>query len=211
MLEVFVRLPWKTDDDVARQCQPPARIPDALDSFEIVATFVATAHQLQNPIAARLYRKVNPVTEVRILFNCGNDVRMKITWERGSELDARQTSRSHRAQETAKRSRARESLETIFNARPVAVHVLADEMNFLVTKALKSLCFGDDLAGRSAAFTTARVRHDTERTKLVAAFDDGNESNVRRVTLDRRNIPRVVFSTLAEIENSSFSFARSFD
>src|SRR5262249_7168894 len=150
LLEVFVRLAWKTDDDVARQCQAAARVPDPLNSLEIVATFVTTAHQLQNAIAARLHRKVNPIAEGRILFDCRNDVRMEITRERGGELDARQTSRSHCAQETAERRRACESFETVFNAWPVAIDVLADKMNFLVAKRLQSLCFGDDLAGRAA-------------------------------------------------------------
>src|SRR5215470_4793540 len=132
---------------------------------------------------------------------------MKISRERSGELDARQTRRSDCAQETTKRRRAHESFETVFNARPVAIHVLADEMNFLVAKRLQSLCFGDDLTGRSAAFATTRVRHDAERTKFVAAFDDRNESDVWRVALERRNVPRVVFATLTEIENPSFSFA----
>src|SRR5689334_4902356 len=84
-------------------------------------------------------------------------------------------------------------------------------MNFFVAQRLESLCFGDDLAGGAAAFTAARVRHDAERTKLVAAFDDRNESDVRRVALNRRNVPGVVFAALTEIENSSFTCARTFD
>src|SRR6185369_16018699 len=98
---------------------------------------------------------MNPITQVRVLFDCGNDVRMKVTRERGRKLDARQTSRSDSAQQTTERRCAREAFETVFNARPVAIHVLANEMNFLVAKRLQTLCFGDDLARRAAAFASA--------------------------------------------------------
>src|ERR1043165_3893141 len=89
LLEVFVRLTRKTDDDVARQCQTASRILDARDSLKIVAAFMTAAHQLENAIAAGLYRKMDPVTQVRVLFNRRDDVRMKITWVRCRKLDAR--------------------------------------------------------------------------------------------------------------------------
>src|SRR6185369_15013166 len=57
LLEVFVSLTGKTDDDVASQRQTTARILDPRNAFEIVTTFVTAAHQLENAIAARLHRK----------------------------------------------------------------------------------------------------------------------------------------------------------
>src|SRR5689334_2793736 len=88
LLEVFIRLTGKTDDDVARQRQTTARILDALDAFEIVAAFVTATHQFENAIAARLHGKMNPITEVLIFFNRRDDIRMKITRERRRKFDA---------------------------------------------------------------------------------------------------------------------------
>src|SRR6185503_908980 len=99
----------------------------------------------------------------------------------------------------------------IFNSRPVTIDVLADEMNFLVAERLEALCFGDDFCRRPAALASTRVRHDAERAKLIATFNNRDESNVRRMSLDWGNIPRVVLTALAEIENSFFAVARSFD
>src|SRR6185369_9006802 len=98
---------------------------------------------------------MNPVTQVRVFFNCRDDVGMKITRKRSRELDARQTSRSHGAQESTERRRAREAFESVFDARPIAVHVLTDKMNFLIAQSLESLRFGDDLHCRTAAFAPA--------------------------------------------------------
>src|SRR5688572_4709180 len=125
---------------------------------------------------------MNPVTQIRVLLNRGDDVRMEIARKGSRELDARHSGRGDCAQQAAKRCRAFKSFETVIDARPVAVHVLTNELDFLVTERLKILYFGDDLAGRTAAFATPRVRHDAERTKLVAAFDDWNERDVWRVS-----------------------------
>src|SRR5689334_2646544 len=95
---------------------------------------------------------MNPITQVRILFNCRDDVGMKITRERGRKLDARQAGGSDSTQETTERRRAGESLETVFDARPVAIHVLTDQMNFFVAKRLQPFRFRDNLHRRTAAF-----------------------------------------------------------
>src|ERR671917_548526 len=112
---------------------------------------------------------MNPVTKIRVLLNRRYDVRVKIARKGRRELDARHSGRSDCAQQAAKRCRTFEAFETVIDARPVAVHVLTDELDFLVTECLKILYFGNDLTGRTAAFAAPRVRHDAERTKLVAA------------------------------------------
>src|SRR5215213_2492575 len=97
---------------------------------------------------------MNPITEIRILFNRRDDVRMKITRERRRKLDARQARRGDSTQQTTEWRCASESLEAVFNARPVAIHVLADKMNFLVTKCLQPFRFDDDLACPTTAFAS---------------------------------------------------------
>src|SRR5829696_6931061 len=154
-MKVFVSFTRKADDNIARQRQTPARILDTLNTFEIVTSFVTTAHQFENAIAAGLHRQVDPITQVRILFDGCNDVRMKITRERGRKLDARQASRGNGAQQTAKRRGAGKAFKTVFDSRPVAVHILADEMNLFVAERLEPLRFRNDLARGPALFTSA--------------------------------------------------------
>src|SRR5215217_3297838 len=84
-------------------------------------------------------------------------------------------------------------------------------MDLFVAKPLKFLCFSDDLTCRAAAFASARVRHDAKRAELVAAFDDWNESDMWRVSLDWRNVPGFVVTALAEVKHSLFAVARAFD
>ena len=115
---------------------------------------MTTAHELENAIASRLDRQVNPIAKVRVLLDGGNDVRVKIAWERGRKLDSRQASGGNGSQQAAERRRARETFESIFNSRAVTVDVLADEMNFFLAKRLQALRLGDDLACRAAALAS---------------------------------------------------------
>src|SRR5690349_16102441 len=52
LAEVVVSFAGKADDDVAGKRQTTAGALDTLDSFEIVAALVSTAHQFQDAIAA---------------------------------------------------------------------------------------------------------------------------------------------------------------
>src|SRR5689334_749700 len=130
---------------------------------------------------------MNPVAEVLVLFDSGDDVRVEVTRKRSSEFNTRHSRRGDGAQQTAERRRAFEIFEAVFDARPVAVNVLPDQVNLFVTQRLQVPHFRDDLAGGAAALAATRIRYDAKRTKLIAAFDDRNESDVRRVSLGRRN------------------------
>src|SRR5688572_1773741 len=152
-----------------------------------------------------------PVAKVRVHLDSRNDVGMEITREGGRKLNTRKSGGRNCSQQTTKWSRSWKTLEPVFNTWPVTIHVLPDQVNLFVTESLQFLCFSNDLARRPAALATTRIRNDTKRTKLVAAFDDGNEGDMSRVSLDWRNIPRIVFTALAEVENFSLAAARSFD
>src|SRR5689334_22325573 len=127
---------------------------------------------------------------------------MKVARKRGRKLDARHSGRGDCPKQTAERRRAFEAFQPVFDAGPVTVYVLPDQMNLFVTKRLKIFNFRDDLACRTAALAATRVRHDAERTKLVTAFDDRNERNMRRVSRGWRNVPRVSLTAFTKIENS---------
>src|SRR5688572_10770040 len=107
---------------------------------------------------------------------------MKVARKRGRKLNSRHSGRCHRTQETAEWRRAFETFKTVFDTRPVAVDVLTDKMNLFVAESLQIPHFGNDLTCGPAAFAATRIRDDAKRTKLVAAFDDGNESDVWRMS-----------------------------
>src|SRR6185369_8430416 len=122
---------------------------------------------------------MNPVAEIWILFYCRNDVRMKISRERCSELDPRHSRHGYGSQESRERCRTWEILNPLLSSGSIAVHVLADKMDFFVTERLKPLDLVDNFVGRTTTLTAARVRNNTKRTKLIAPFDDRNECDVR--------------------------------
>src|SRR3984893_16974515 len=58
----------------------------------------------------------------------------------------------------------------------VKINDLTEQRNFLHTVSHQLLHFPHDLRDRSAAFGSARLRHDTEGAMHVASLHDGNES-----------------------------------
>ena len=69
LLKILVRFTRKTDDDVTGKSQAPARILYTLNSFEVVTSFVTATHEFEDAIAARLDRQVNPIAQIRVLFD----------------------------------------------------------------------------------------------------------------------------------------------
>ena len=78
---------------------------------------------------------MNPLTKIFMLVDRRHDVRMKIAWERGRELDSLHAGRRHRAQQTTERGSALKPFQTAFGFGSIAIYVLTDEMNFLIAVA----------------------------------------------------------------------------
>src|SRR5687767_1101855 len=104
---------------------------------------------------------------------------MKVARERCGELDSRHSGRSDGPQETTKRSGSGESLQPNTTFRTITVYILSDQMNLFVAQRLETYDFRDDFTCGTASFPSPRVRNNAERTELVAAFDNRNESDVR--------------------------------
>src|SRR6266436_2302250 len=64
--------------------------------------------------------------------------------------------------------------------------------------------FGNNFCRSATFLSSPRERHNAERAEFIAAFDDGNESHVRRMPLDWGNIPDFSLGALAEIYNGGF-------
>ena len=135
-------------------------------------------HRAQDPIAARLHGQMNPLAEVFVFIDRGHDVRMKITWERSRKLDALNSGRRRRSQQSTERGSAFESFQPCLSPRPVTVYVLSNQMNFAIAVVTQLLYFSYDLNRGATLFSSARIRNNAIRAELVAAFDDGNKGNV---------------------------------
>jgi len=174
--EILVRLSGKTDDDVAGKSQTPAGILDAINFSQVVGSLVTSSHQFQYSITTRLNWQVDPITKIVIGFDSRHYIGMEIARKRSSELDATHTGRGDCPEQTAKRASALETVETTISPGPVAVHVLANQMYFLVTECEEAFHLSNDLAGCAALLPSARIRHDAKRAKFIATFDDGNKA-----------------------------------
>src|SRR5215207_9083675 len=117
---------------------------------------------------------------------------MEIARERSIEFYAFNSGRRHSTQQSRKRCCTVKCFESGIGGRPIAVHVLSDQMNFLRALPTQFKNIAYDRRGGKAYFPTAGKRHNAVCAKFVAAFDDRNECDVRRVSLSVRNRPVVI-------------------
>src|SRR5262245_26060433 len=97
---------------------------------------MSTSHQFKNSIASRLYWQVNPVAKVLVILDGSYDIRVKVTRKRSGELNTWHFSRGNSAQKPTERSRTSKIFQPTFDTRAVAVHVLSNQVNFLVSERL---------------------------------------------------------------------------
>jgi hypothetical protein len=74
-------------------------------------------------------------------------------------------------------------------------------MNFLVAEGAQARHFIDYFFRRSTLLATPGIRNNTERTKLVAAFDDRYEGYEGRTPLGGRYIPLVTNAAFIQIDD----------
>src|SRR6185436_648649 len=97
---------------------------------------------------------MNPLAKVFMLVNGGDDVGMEVAWERRSELNPLHARRRHCAQQTTEERRASKAFQACFCFGSIAIHVLADEMDFAIAMQAQFVNLGDDVR-RQAAFLTS--------------------------------------------------------
>jgi hypothetical protein len=134
---------------------------------------------------------MNPIAEVPVLLYGGHYVCVKIAWERGGELDSIYPCGGHCAQQARKRSSPLEALQSFRRHRPVAIDVLPYQMYLFITFIPQAQDFLDNLGRPAATLPTARERHNAIGAELVAALYDRHEGYIRRMPLDRRDIPGI--------------------
>jgi hypothetical protein len=140
-----------------------------------------------------------------IVFDGRNYIRVEITRKGRSELNSGHIRRGNCPEQTAKRGRAWEASETTISSWAVAVHILANQMYFLVPESEESFHLGNNLAGWAAVLPSARIGHDAKRAKLITAFDDRDKGDMSRMPFKRRNIPGFILRSLAQVGNIAFT------
>src|SRR5690349_1076510 len=121
---------------------------------------------------------MNPLAKIFVFVDRRNDVGMKVARKRSCKFDPFHARRRDRAQQTAEKRRAFEACQPIFSFRPIAVYVLANQMNFLVAMTTQLVDLGNDIGSSSAGFAAARERNNAVGAELITAFDDGNKRDV---------------------------------
>src|SRR5687768_7707354 len=105
---------------------------------------------------------------------------MKIARKRSRKLNPLNSRRGDGPQQTRKKRRPFEVLQPRFCFRPVAVDVLADQMNLAIAVIAKLLYLSNDVRRRSTLFPAARKRNDAVSAELVAALNDRNKGDIGR-------------------------------
>src|SRR5882672_5636230 len=104
---------------------------------------------------------------------------MEVSRKRCRELDSLHARGGNCSQQARERRRSGITLQTLRRLRPITIHVLAEQMDFLVAERAKSLHLGNNLQRVATLLTSARVRNDAEGTKLITPFNDWHKRNVR--------------------------------
>src|SRR5687767_6617389 len=130
---------------------------------------------------------------------------MKIARKRSRKLNPLDPGRGDGSQQTRKERRAFEVLQPRFCFRPVAVHVLADQMNLAIAVIAKLLYLGDDVGRRPTLLPAARKRNDAVSAELVAALNDRNKRDIWRGPRARRQVPRLCLPALVQIDDAALA------
>ena len=104
-----------------------------------------------------------------------DDVAMKVVGMGGGEPDA--------ADSVNRRDFAEQfgELQIAWRRIAIRIHCLAEQLNFGIACFNQSTGFGENGIAGTAAFGSARVRHDAIGAGVVAAFDDGEVRTQRIV------------------------------
>jgi len=165
VFEVAIGLARKADDDVGGQRDVTLGRLGPGNALEVPVAGVFTLHGLEYGGAAGLDGEMDVVAEGRNGVDDVDDIAGEIAGMRGGKADALDavdlTDRGEKLREGA-----------FAGWIPVAIDVLAEELDFCEARLSDSLGFGEDRGAGAAALFAARVGDDAVGAELIAAFDD---------------------------------------
>jgi hypothetical protein len=184
--ELRFALAGEADDEVGGEGKIGPSGTQARDDGHVVLARMPPVHRRQNAVGAGLHRQMHIGHQRRELAMGGDEAVIHVA-RMASGVAQSQNARHARepAQQFAERGG-----RAVF-ARPViGVDVLPDQRQLAHAGGGQPLDFRDDLRDRARHFGAARIGHDTEGAKLVAAFlhgdEGGNAARTGRLARGRR-------------------------
>ena len=173
MLEVFLGLAGKADNDIRRDTNAGFGGAELGDDAEKFFARVAAVHQLEQPVAAALQRNVRALAQLRQARVSFHQI-VAITFRmRRGEADAFQS--INRVNGIEQLDKSGFAIKQRIIALAEARDNLAEQSDFPHTARDEFAAFGDDIVNRATAFFAARAGHDAEGAVLIAALHDADE------------------------------------
>ena len=164
----------------------------------------ATFHRLQDPVAARLHRQMDPVAEIFVFLDRVDDIGVKIARKRRRKLDPLDSVAATARKSLEKGDFPAKPSSPASVVGPIAIHILADEVDLLYALALEASQLVGQFRRRQASFPAPRKRHDAVCAEFVAALDDRQQMrHTANGAVRLGDGPIVIDLSFAEIDDIS--------
>ena len=186
LLEVLFGLAGKAHDDVGGDGDVAARLLHPIDAAHVFVARVEPLHASQHVRGSGLHRKMHVIAQHRIVVDGVDDFLDEIARVRSGEAHAPDAIHfAHRAQQPREIPAGGRRIA-------IAVHVLAQQLDFDVAHARQLARFVQHAFAGAAALGPARERHHAIGAGFVAAFDDRDVGAVRIVAPREGRFERLI-------------------
>ncbi len=146
-----------------------------IDAAHVFVARIEALHGIQNARGAGLHGKVDVIAEALIPLDGIDDGLDEIARMGGGEADALDARNFTYAGQKGR------EIPTGRGGIAIAVHVLAEQLDFGVAGGGEACCLFHDVGAGAASFRTAGERDDAIGAAFITAFDDGEEGAMRVV------------------------------